>query len=117
MGYHNKNGTYSSHKSDKKDNDSIINPSLGKRVISYNPPKKNKISNSNNHPTPQRTKSGESRFKKIEQRRFNEGMDINKAIDDIFYELYKLRKEVQDIARDIEELKSQKSPAPKISIH
>ena len=42
---------------------------------------------------------------------------MNKAIDDIFYELYKLRKEVQDIARDIEELKSQKSPVPKISIH
>lgn len=116
MGYYDKNGNYSSYKPGKKEG-VVVNPSLGKKIASYDPPKKKNVPNPNNRPAPQRMKPGESRFKKIEQRRFNEGMDMNKAIDDIFYELYKLRKEVQNIARDIEELKSQKTPAPKISIH
>lgn len=117
MGYYDKNGNYSSYKPGKKEG-AVVNPSLGKRIASYDPPRKKKPSSSNIRPADgTKSSKSESGYKKIEQRRFKEGMDMNKAIDDIFYELYKLRKDVQKIAMSLDEMKSQKTPAPKISIH
>lgn len=106
MGYRDKNGNYI-HTTPKKGNGNVVNPSLGKKIASYNPPKEEKSS------------KGYDRYEGI-KRHHSLSLD-----DDIMYgEIYEIRKEMRDILselrevkRELREIKKMKPQAPKISIH
>ena len=100
MGYRDKNGNYI-HTTPKKGNGNIVNPSLGKKIASYNPPKEKK------------TSKGNDRYDGIKRHTV-----LNLDADIIYGEIYEIRKEVRDILAEIRAVKKElREQRPKVNIH